>query len=251
MRQKTSGLLVRMSGRHGEALNSTEPSPAHLGVLGHNADDGFPVTAALCQRRDQAADAVSLVLGATEHGASAQDKQGTQVVITGISDVAQPGLAIRTVLTRNQTQLGGKLSAAPELMTVANHGQQRHEGDLANASESHELLGARVLADHLRKVPVVAGDAFVEMMKIAEQVTDDGISPARTRPQISRSLAAYGRSMMPPRIASRMLRPWNSCAQWCAPEQASTPITQGCHRPQRPSAWNAQRTQDGEVSFIR
>ena len=91
--------------------------------------------------------------------------------------------AARAVLAGRQTQPGGKLAAALELVTIANHRQHGAGRGLANALEAHELLRTAVLSGHLRDVFVVLPDALVEVVQFAEQVAHGRVGPAFSTPK--------------------------------------------------------------------
>ena len=59
-------------------------------------------------------------------------------------------------------------------------------------AEILKLLSPRVLAGHLRHVPVVRVDAFVEPRHFAEHVANDGVGPSRQILQTGGGLAAHG-----------------------------------------------------------
>ena len=80
--------------------------------------------------------------------------------ITRLHDVVESCLPARAVLAGHQAKPGGELTSAPEVMPIANHGQQRGGGSWADPAQAHELLSPGVIARDLRDVLVIEREAL-------------------------------------------------------------------------------------------
>ena len=146
--------------------------PGQACILRGDGNDGAPVAPAFRQAAGPAAEAVLFVAGAVENGACAQDEQTSQVGITGLGDVAESGFAPAAVLAGGQSDPGGNLATIPEVMAVADAGQQCAGGDGADAGLFHQSLAARVFARSLCDGSVVVGDARIELVGMRQEITD-------------------------------------------------------------------------------
>jgi len=162
-----------------ESIATSQDRPGHSRILGGDGDHGLPVTSALGQCTGPAADAVGLRLGGVEDGSGAEDEKTAEISVAGFGDASESGFTAGAVLSGHQAEPRAELSTALELVTVADHGNEGGGGGFADATQSHELLCTVIFAGHLGDVLVVIGNAFVEAMKFAEEITDDAVDPAR------------------------------------------------------------------------
>jgi len=103
--------------------------PGQACIPGGNGDHRAPVAAAFGQAAGPAAEAVLFVADAVEDGTGAHDEQTSQVVIAGFGDAPQSGFATAAVLAGCQPDPGCDLTAVPEVVAVADAGQECAGGD--------------------------------------------------------------------------------------------------------------------------
>ncbi len=76
-------------------------------------------------------------------------------------------------------------------MPVTHHGHDGRGADFANAHELHQALRYRAFAGHRMDVAVVLRDALVQVVHLAEQVTDDEVGVAGQLFQMRGCLLAH------------------------------------------------------------
>ena len=97
--------------------------PTHPRILGRNRHHRAPVAASCDYLSRPATEVILLVPNAIEHRSRTHDEQTSQIVVSGLGDVAQSSLAAAAVLTGHEADPGRHLSAILEVMPIADTGQ--------------------------------------------------------------------------------------------------------------------------------
>ncbi len=167
--------LIGVSGRaliEPEILTVPQHRPRQPGVLRRNGDHSFPVPAPLLQATRPAAEAILLLPQAGQNGAGTHDQETAQVTVAGLGDPPQSGFTPTAVLPRDEPDPRRNLTTVPEIVPVAETGQEGAGSDRADAGSLHQATAARIFARRLGDGFVVVGNAHIELVGVRQEVAD-------------------------------------------------------------------------------
>ena len=181
--------------------------PRQPGVLGGNGHHGLPIPSSFDQTARPATEAVLLVAQTGQDGAGAHHQQAAQVSIPGLGDSPQSGFTTTAVLPRYQPDPRRDLATVPEVVAVANTGQEGTGRHWADAAMFHQAFAARVFTGGFDDGFVVVRDLRIELVSVRQEVADTLVGVARQVFEVFSNTPAQ--------------------AGQCAPERASIPIRHG------------------------